>query len=92
MILEFWNEERAMSLLSIARQMLRAMRHQRALQSMTELDDRTLADIGLLRADVHAALARPYFADPAKVLKDACCRGRTVASRFRPGAELVACC
>jgi uncharacterized protein YjiS (DUF1127 family) len=81
-----------MILLSFVTRMIRAVRHRRQIRSLTELDDHILRDIGLLRADVHAALARPYFADPAKVLKDACCRGRTVTSRFRPDAEPVACC
>ena len=78
-----------MTLLS---QMIRAVRHRRAVQSMTELNDRTLADIGLLRTDLYASLARPYFTDPSKLLKDACCHWRAVASRFCPDAEPVACC
>ena len=81
-----------MTLLSIASQMLRAVRHRREVQSLTDLDHRTLADIGLLRTDVYASLARPYFADPSKVLKDACCHWRAVASRFRFASEPAACC
>jgi uncharacterized protein YjiS (DUF1127 family) len=81
-----------MSLLSIASRMLRATRNRRVVQSLTELDDRTLADIGLLRTDVHASLALPYFVDPSKALKDACCHWRTFASRFRPSCEPIACC
>jgi uncharacterized protein YjiS (DUF1127 family) len=81
-----------MTLLSTASQMLRAIRHRREVQSLTDLDDRTLADIGLLRTDVYASLARPYFADPSKALKDACCHWRTVASRFRSASEPAACC
>ena len=62
-----------MSVLTRAIQLFRAVRHRRAIQSMTELDDRILADIGLLRTDVYASLAGPYFADPSRALKDACC-------------------
>jgi uncharacterized protein YjiS (DUF1127 family) len=81
-----------MSLLSVASQLLRAVPHRREVQSLTELDDRTLADIGLLRTEVYASLARPYFADPFKVLKDACCHWRSFASRLRVSSEPVACC
>ena len=81
-----------MSLLFVAGQMLRAVRYRRALRALTELDARTLADIGLLRTDVYASLARPYFADPSKALKDACCHWRTFASRLRRSSEPVACC
>jgi uncharacterized protein YjiS (DUF1127 family) len=81
-----------MSLLSLVTQTLRAIRHRRQVLALTHLDDRTLADIGLLRTDVYASLARPYLADPSTVLKDACCHWRTFASRFRTGAEPVACC
>jgi uncharacterized protein YjiS (DUF1127 family) len=81
-----------MSLLTTASRMLCAVRHRRAIQSMAELDDRTLADIGLMRTDVFAALARPYFADASRTVKDACCRWRIFASRFRPTSDAVACC
>jgi uncharacterized protein YjiS (DUF1127 family) len=81
-----------MTLLFLANQVVRAVRHRWAVQSLTELDDHTLADIGLLRTDVHAALARPYFADPSKVLKEACCNWRTFAARFRSSPEPMTCC
>jgi uncharacterized protein YjiS (DUF1127 family) len=81
-----------MTPLSLASRIVRAFRHRRAVQSLTELDDHTLADIGLLRTDVHAALARLYFADPSTVLKEACCSWRTFAARFRTSPEPMTCC
>jgi uncharacterized protein YjiS (DUF1127 family) len=43
-------------------------RHQVA--QLTDLDDRALKDIGLIRSDVHAALAEPLFRDPSHHLMD----------------------
>lgn len=81
-----------MTLLSLVREIVRAVRHRRAVHSLAELDDHALADVGLLRADVHAALAQPYFVDPSKVLKGACCNWRTLAARLRPSPEPMTCC
>ena len=92
MFWKFGYMEDAMTLLSIASRALLALRHRREVRSMTDLDDRTLADIGLLRTDVYASLARPYFADPSKALKDACCHWRTFASRLLPTSEPTPCC
>ena len=80
-----------MSLLSIARQMLRTFRYRRAVRSLTELDNRMLADIGLLRTDVYAALARPSFADN-KALKNACCHWRAHLTGFRLSSDPAPCC
>jgi len=57
-----------------------------------DLDDHILADIGLLRTDISAALARPFFTDPSMALKDACCRWRTFANRSFPSMKPVPCC
>jgi uncharacterized protein YjiS (DUF1127 family) len=81
-----------MTLLFLASSFVRAVGNRRAIQSLTDLDDHTLADIGLLRADVNAALARPYFADPSKALKEACCSWLASAARFRSSPEPVSCC
>jgi uncharacterized protein YjiS (DUF1127 family) len=64
--------------------LLRTIGDRRAVRAMTELDDRTLADIGLLRTDVHAALARPVFAMPSGAVRDCC--GARLPSRT------LACC
>jgi uncharacterized protein YjiS (DUF1127 family) len=81
-----------MALLSLMSQIIRAVRHRQAIQSMTELDDHMLADIGLLRSDVYASLARPYFTDPSKALRDACCHWRSRLSLFHRSSDTVACC
>jgi uncharacterized protein YjiS (DUF1127 family) len=78
-----------MSLLTFASRILCAVRHRRAVQSMTDLDDRALADIGLMRTDVHAALARPFFAGPPK---HASCLSGISASRSRRLFDALGCC
>ncbi|HYF56383.1 MAG TPA: hypothetical protein VEA41_19175 [Salinarimonas sp.] len=78
--------------MTILTRLIRALGHRRAVRSMTDLSDHSLADIGLLRTDVHAALGRSYLGDPSRILKDACCHWRTFASRFRPSSDPVACC
>lgn len=70
-----------MSLLSILRRTFNVVRHRRDVRSLVHLDDHTLADIGLLRTDVHAALAGPFFADPSRALKAACCHWRSFIGR-----------
>jgi|tagenome__1003787_1003787.scaffolds.fasta_scaffold18625116_1 uncharacterized protein YjiS (DUF1127 family) len=46
----------------------RTIAHRRRVQSLLELDERALKDIGLLRNDVLGALAQPLFTDPSTVL------------------------
>jgi uncharacterized protein YjiS (DUF1127 family) len=46
----------------------RVWRHRREVRLLTELDDRTLKDIGLLRSDVEGALLEPLHKDPSRVL------------------------
>jgi uncharacterized protein YjiS (DUF1127 family) len=46
----------------------RGIAHRRRIQSLLELDERALKDIGLLRNDVLGALAQPLFTDPSTVL------------------------
>ncbi|WP_373236721.1 DUF1127 domain-containing protein [Cohaesibacter celericrescens] len=43
------------------------LRNRAALKHMSELDDRTLADIGLTRSDLITASARPLYSDPLLV-------------------------
>jgi uncharacterized protein YjiS (DUF1127 family) len=47
-----------------------ALKNRRQVGSLTQLDDRALKDIGLLRSDVHAALSSPFFRDPSVQLVD----------------------
>ena len=62
----------------------RAARHRSAVQSLIELDDHMLQDIGLLRTDVYAALAEPFQRDPSKVLKALCCHWHTRLNHPEP--------
>lgn len=45
-----------------------AFRHRSEVRHLSEFDDRTLKDIGLLRSDVDSALAEPLFRNPSLVL------------------------
>ena len=46
----------------------RALRNRHEVRRLTDLDDRALKDIGLLRADVEGALLEPFHKDPSQVL------------------------
>lgn len=48
---------------------LQALMHRRTVLEMASFDDRMLADIGLTRGDVHAALSLPLDADPSARLR-----------------------
>ena len=56
------------SLVGRAKDVLTALRNRREVMRLTDLDDRALKDIGLLRADVEGALLEPLHKDPSKVL------------------------
>lgn len=45
-----------------------AIAHRREVMSLSELDDRGLKDIGLVRSDVEGALASSWLRDPSSVL------------------------
>ena len=59
---------RADSLVGRAKDVLAALRNRRQVMRLTDLDDRALKDIGLLRAVVEGALLEPLHKDPSKVL------------------------
>ena len=59
---------RADALVGRAKDVLAALRNRRAVMRLTDLDDRALKDIGLLRADVEGALLEPLHKDPSKLL------------------------
>lgn len=81
-----------MSVPNLLRQVARGFRNRRAVRSLEELDDRRLADIGLLRADVHASLHRSYVVDPSRVLKAVCCHWLAYMGRSRPVPGAALCC
>jgi uncharacterized protein YjiS (DUF1127 family) len=47
-----------------------ALKNRRQVAELSALSDRSLKDIGLVRSDVHAALAVPIFHDPSLHLID----------------------
>jgi uncharacterized protein YjiS (DUF1127 family) len=50
---------------------LRAIwRHRRDLELLGSFDDHMLADIGLMRTDLHQAMAQPRWHDPTALLSD----------------------
>ena len=50
------------------RAVLRTVKNRRGAASLSGLDDRMLADIGLTRGDLHDAYAEPVWRDPTAVL------------------------
>ncbi len=52
---------RANSFVGRAKDVLAALRNRREVMRLTDLDDRALKDIGLLRADVEGALLEPFY-------------------------------
>ncbi|MGL4974946.1 MAG: DUF1127 domain-containing protein [Bosea sp. (in: a-proteobacteria)] len=55
-------------LVTQGKQLMRARRHRREVQLMSELTPRDLKDIGLVPSDVSGALAVHWSDDPSKVL------------------------
>lgn len=49
---------------------VRAWIHRREVMRLGELDERGLKDIGLVRADIHGALAASWLSDPSRVLAE----------------------
>jgi uncharacterized protein YjiS (DUF1127 family) len=45
-------------------------RHRRDLELLASFDDHMLADIGLMRTDLHQAMAQPRWHDPTALLSD----------------------
>jgi uncharacterized protein YjiS (DUF1127 family) len=48
--------------------LVKALIHRRAVMRLSELDERGLKDIGLVRADVEGALASSWLNDPSAIL------------------------
>lgn len=66
----------------------RAVINRREVLRLTELDERALKDIGLLRGDVEGALATSWLTDPSAVLAARNGSAAQVATARRAGAEL----
>lgn len=54
--------------LAVTVKLVRALNHRRAVLRLSELDERALKDIGLVRSDVEGALATSWLRDPSSVL------------------------
>jgi uncharacterized protein YjiS (DUF1127 family) len=52
------------------KQSFSVLKNRREIAQLSNLDDRALKDIGLVRSDVQAALAGPLFSDPSHHLMD----------------------
>lgn len=63
----------------------RVLRNRHQTVKLNDLTDAQLADIGLTRGDVRAALAAPFFRDPSFALTKASRRGA-----YAPKAEMPA--
>lgn len=50
------------------RHLVKAVAHRRDMHLLTEMDERALKDIGLVRSDVSGALATSWLSDPTAVL------------------------
>ncbi len=82
---------------AILRRLATLLSNRSAVRRLTELDDRTLKDIGLMRADVSAALAEPLYRDASErlILSSGSRRDEVLAAaradlRRRAGAPLEA--
>ena len=62
----------------------KAVRSRIEVARLADLDDRALKDIGLLRTDVAAALAVPYYRDPSAHLIDVAGHKRAASGVKRP--------
>ena len=51
-----------------AKQLYKAIRHRRHIAVLAEYDERLLADLGLRRDDLHAAVREPIWRDPTELL------------------------
>ena len=47
---------------------MKSLSHRRAVMRLSELDERGLKDIGLVRSDVEGALASSWLNDPSSIL------------------------
>ena len=74
--------------------LIHAARIRRQIVALSELDDHLLEDIGLQRTDIRTALAQPLHRDPSRILRELCCRGRSLIKGLQGAIapEPVPCC
>jgi uncharacterized protein YjiS (DUF1127 family) len=66
---------------SVVRRVLKVVANRRAVNRLTQMDERQLKDIGLTRADVVGALAEPIYRDPSRCLAERTGGARSLAAR-----------
>ncbi len=66
-----------------AKNLVRAVLHRREVMRLSELDERGLKDIGLLRSDIDGALAVSWLSDPSSVLQARSDQQQSVAASRR---------
>ena len=65
------------AVLQFVERTLQSWRNRRAVVHLSELDDHALADLGLTRGDVAAALSQPFSHDPSLQLQQIAQRNRS---------------
>jgi uncharacterized protein YjiS (DUF1127 family) len=66
------------------KQSFAVLKNRREVARLSDLDDRALKDIGLIRSDVQAALAVPLFSDPSHHLMEVAGHKRSPSRAAEP--------
>lgn len=66
--------------------LMRAFMHRREVMRLSELDERGLKDIGLIRSDIDGALAVSWLSDPSSVLQSRSDQQQSAATSRREAA------
>ncbi|WP_186418698.1 DUF1127 domain-containing protein [Bosea sp. CS1GBMeth4] len=66
-----------------AKHLGRALLHRREVMRLSELDERGLKDIGLVRSDIEGALSVSWLSDPSSVLEARSAQQRSAAAGRR---------
>lgn len=68
-------------------QLVKSVAHRREMHLLSEMDERSLKDIGLVRSDVSGALATSWLRDPTAVLAARACERTSIAADRREQAS-----
>lgn len=67
--------------------LVKAVAHRREMHLLSDMDERALKDIGLVRSDVAGALATSWLRDPTAILAARACERSSVAAERRDRAD-----